>query len=72
MAKTYVPTFVRQVRRQAIYVARYGSDINANIGLISPAAQTAYLAYVTALNNMQQFETVLLPLLSGDPEQFIT
>lgn len=49
MGKTYVPSLVRKVREQAIFIARYQSTLLAAIAIIDPASVPLFAAYVSAV-----------------------
>lgn len=62
MAKTYIPSFVVDNHRQAVFIARYGSILRAAIAAISPEAALAYDTVTEAILAFDAFAQTLYPL----------
>lgn len=72
MARTYVPTFARQVDRLAKYIVAHDADIADALALLNPSGTQAYINLKNAVVVMQTFQNAMLPTLDGSPQQFIT
>lgn len=62
VARTYVPSLVKNVRELAIYIARYGSTIRPAIAVLEPTAVASYDALAAAVIALNNFFDELYPV----------
>jgi predicted nucleic acid-binding protein len=62
VAKTYIPSEVKQVHELAQFMTRYNSVLRAAVALADPSAITAYDALYSAIVAFDAFREALVPL----------